>query len=97
MEEEARLNRLKIEEDENGGLNALAPSLANRCRHLEMFEKAETLLVTGKTRMRSCIDDDENNTVGVATAKIKEKNTCSSTRREQRTPFGGMCMVTIEN
>ena len=84
----------------NGGLNALAPSLAKPVSaSREMFEKAkETLLVTGKTRMRSCIDDDENNTVGVfATAKIKGKeHLFEHSWREQRAPFGGMCMVTIE-
>ena len=38
----------------NGGLNALAPSLAKPVSaSREMFEKAkETLLVTGKTRMK---------------------------------------------
>ena len=62
-----------------------------------MFEKAkETLLVTGKTKMT--IDDDENNTVGVfATAKIEGKeHLFEHSWREQRAPFGGMCMVTIE-
>ena len=44
------------------------------------------------------MDDDENNTVGVfATAKIKGKeHLFEHSWREQRAPFGGMCMVTIE-
>ena len=90
----------KSKKTKNGGLNALAPSLAKPVSaSREMFEKAkETLLVTGKTRMRSCIDDDKRRRIillirlaSLRRQKSKKKNTCSNTRGENNARLSAGC------
>jgi hypothetical protein len=88
------------------GLDAYAPSLAKPvAASREMFDKArETLILSGKTKISAVCgsrDDDGDESAAelgvLATAKIKAKEQLfEHSWREQRAPFGGMCMVTIE-
>ena len=91
------------------GLDAYAPSLAKPvAASREMFDKArETLISSGKTKISPVCgsrDYDGDESAGaaaelgvLATAKIEAREQLfEHSWREQRAPFGGMCMVTIE-
>ncbi|CAL6378662.1 unnamed protein product [Bathycoccus prasinos] len=82
------------------GLDALAPSLAKPVSaSREMFERAkETLVLSGKTKITTVCFSNKSGALGVrAEGKIKaNERIFEHSWREQRAPFGGMCMVAIE-
>ena len=82
------------------GLDALAPSLAKPVSaSREMFERAkETLVLSGKTKITTVCFSNKSGVVGVrAEGKIEaNEHIFEHSWREQRAPFGGMCMVAIE-
>ena len=82
------------------GLDAFAPSLAKPVpASREMFERAkETLVLSGKTKITTVCFSNKSGVVGVrAEGKIEaNERIFEHSWREQRAPFGGMCMVAIE-
>ena len=82
------------------GLDALAPSLAKPVSaSREMFERAkETLVLSGKTKITTVCFSNKSGALGVrAEGKIEaNERIFEHSWREQRAPFGGMCMVAIE-